>query len=200
MAEPAKPVHNSIRDLDDFPFRSFSELTREVKEKNYSIGVDPLAAAQWSAAHGSPTKRALVSALSILLLVAAAASLIVAIAFENYWLLLALPIQAAVFYLSNSNTSLSLWVTVAGVVSLLFFFDLLLNRLPTAATLVAYAGLTFASVRAANSITNNAFRKALAEDESLFLEAYSGGLCTLRNSKTKRTYESGESGESGESV
>ena len=179
----------TIKNLKNFPFRSFAELRKEIDQKNYSIGVEPLAAAQWSAVYNSGVKKTLVSALSILLIVAALAAIIVAILFENYWLFLALPIQAVVFYLSHSNTSLSLWVTVAGGVSLLVFFDLLLNRLPTAATLVAYAGLTFACVRAANSITNNAFRKALSTDEDLFIETYKNRACTLREAKTKEIFE-----------
>lgn len=179
----------SVREISDLPFRSFAALKEAVAGKKFSIGVDPLAAARWSAEFNAGPKKTLVSALSVLLIVAAVASVVVAIAFENYWLLLALPIQIVVFFLSNTNTSLSLWVTVAGGVSLLFFFDLLLNRLPTAATLVAYAGLTFACVRAANSVTNNAFRKALTNDEDLFVEAYLNGACTLRDTDTKEVYE-----------
>ena len=68
------------------------------------------------------------------------------------------------------------------------FLDLLLNGMPIAAALVAYAGLTFAAVRAAGYITNSSFRKALLSDENLFLAAYADGACTLRNNQTKQVY------------
>jgi len=64
--------------------------------------------------------------------------------------------------------------------------------LPIAATLVAYAGLTFATVRAAGYMTNSAFRKALLADETLFLAAYAAGACTVRNNQTKVVYSNGE--------
>jgi hypothetical protein len=57
-----------------------------------------------------------------------------------------------------------------------------------AAAIVAYAGLTFAAVRAASYVTNSSFRKALLRDESLFLAAYSAGACTIRNNRTDRVY------------
>jgi hypothetical protein len=57
-----------------------------------------------------------------------------------------------------------------------------------ASVLVAYAGLTFAAVRAAGFITGSAFRKALASDEDLFLGAYSERACTVRDNETKRVY------------
>ena len=171
------------------PFTSFPELQRAIDAKKFAIGVDPLAAAEWSATQGNKLKRMLISALSILLVLAALAAIMVAVITQNYWLLLAIPIQAAVFYLANSNTAIRLWVTVAGVVSLLGFLNLLLNEKPTAATLVAYAGLTFAAVRASSSLTNAAFRKALAMNETLFVEAFINNACTLRNSKTQQVYE-----------
>jgi hypothetical protein len=79
-------------------------------------------------------------------------------------------------------------VTIGGAVSVAVFLDLLLNGLPIAAALVAYAGLTFAAVRAAGYITNSAYRKALLEDEEMFLHAYASGACTLRNNRTKVVY------------
>jgi hypothetical protein len=64
----------------------------------------------------------------------------------------------------------------------------LFNQMPTAATLVAYAGLTFAAVRASSSITHSAFRKALTTNEELFLDAFANKACTIRDSKTKQVY------------
>ena len=171
------------------PCENFPELQSAIADKRFGVGVDPYAAARWSAAEGTEFKNFLITSLSILLILAAIAAILVAIVTHNYWLLLAVPIQAAVFYLANSNTAIRLWVTVAGVVSLIFFFNLLLNEMPTAATLVAYAGLTFAAVRASSSLTNAAFRQALVADEALFIEAFMNRACTLRNNKTKQVYE-----------
>jgi hypothetical protein len=197
MKSPAEiePIISSDNQPDfkavkgQLPFRSFQEFQSAIADKKFNIGVDPLAAAEWSATQGTTIKRYLISALSILLILAAIAAIIVAIFTQNYWLLLALPIQAAVFYLANSNTAIRLWVTVAGVVSLIYFFNLLLNEMPTAATLVAYGGLTFAAVRASSSLTNAAFRKALVKDQALFVEAFINRACTLRDNKTKQVYE-----------
>jgi hypothetical protein len=185
--ESETPVHFS--DIGRrLPFNSFREIQDAITAKKCSVGVDPLAAAEWSATYGTPVKRFVVSALSVLLMLAALAAIVAAVVTQNYWLLLALPIQAAVFYLANSNTAIRLWVTVGGVVSLLYFFNLLLNDKPTAATLVAYTGLTFAAVRASSLVTNSAFRKALLGDEALFARAFTTGACTVRNNQTKEVY------------
>ena len=130
--------------------------------------------------------------LSLLLMVAAVASVVAAVLTREYWLLAAAPIQALAFYISHPASPIRKWVTIGGAVSVAVFLDLLLNGEPIAAALAAYAGLTFAAVRAAGYITDSAFRKALAADETLFIAAYSGGACTLRNNQTKKVYYSGE--------
>ena len=68
------------------------------------------------------------------------------------------------------------------------FFNLLLNELVNAATLVAYAGLTFAAVRAAAFINISSFRKALISDEALFMMAYWNGACSLRKGRDGMVY------------
>jgi hypothetical protein len=79
-------------------------------------------------------------------------------------------------------------VTVGGIASVIVFVDLLLNHLTTAAALTAYAGLTFAAVRAAAFTVNSGFRQALLSDEALFIIAYAGGACTLRQKSTGSVY------------
>ena len=71
---------------------------------------------------------------------------------------------------------------------MIVFANLLLNHLTTAAALTAYAGLTFAAVRAAAFTVNSGFRNALLSDEALFLVAYAGGACTLRQKSTGSVY------------
>jgi hypothetical protein len=180
---------NSV--LQTLPVKNYAELQSAISEKRYGIGVDPLAAAQWSSQSNSSLNKALIATLSILLVVAAIASIIVAIAVQNYWLLLALPIQTLAFYGAHLDQPYRLWITTAGAVSLIIFLNLLLNELPTAATLVAYAGLTFSAVRANSAITNSAFRKALMADEQLFFDAYANRACTIRDNKSKQVYEFG---------
>jgi hypothetical protein len=177
--------------MQDSPFQSYAELQRAFADKKVGIGVDPLAAAEWSAGADNRLNKALVQGLSLLLILAAIASIIVAFVVGNYWLLLALPIQALAFYGAHLEAPYRTFVSLAGVASLILFLNLLLNQLPTAATLVAYVGLTFAAVRATTSITNSAFRKALVADEELFLDAYANRLCTVRDNKTKQVYEHG---------
>lgn len=178
---------NSV--LQTLPVKTYTELQSAIGEKKIGVGVDPLAAAEWSSQGNSGLNKALITTLSVLLVVAALASIIVAFAVQNYWLLLALPIQALAFYGAHLDAPYRFWVTVAGVASLIIFLNLLLNELPTAATLVAYAGLTFSAVRATSAITNSAFRKALMADERLFFDAYANRACTIRDNKTKRVYE-----------
>jgi hypothetical protein len=175
--------------MKDLPVKNFAELQSAVAAKRFSIGVDPLSAAQWSAADNNGLNKVMIHGLSILLILAAVTSIVAAFAIGNYWLLLALPIQALAFYLSHLDAPFKMWVTVAGVASLVVFLDFLFNQLPTAATLVAYAGLTFAAVRATSSINNSAFRKALMTDEVLFLEALANRACTIRDNETKKVYE-----------
>ena len=178
----------SIGDIPRFPFEDFDQLKAAIAIRSFNIGVDALAAAEWSEQFNTRFKNSVIGGLSLLLVAAAVASVVAAILTREYWLLATAPIQACVFYLSHPASPLHKWVTVGGAVSVAVFLDLLLNGLPIAAALVAYAGLTFAAVRSAGYITNSAFRKALVLDEKLFLAAYSGGACTLRNSRTKQVY------------
>ena len=179
----------SIAEIAGFPFKTFGEMQAAVSARRFKIGVDPLAAAEWSAAFNSRPRRVVVTALSLLLLAAAAASVIVALAIRNYWLLAALPLQGFAFYVSHPASPIRKWVTVGGVASLIVFVDLLLNHLTTAAALTAYAGLTFAAVRAAAFTANSSFRKALLSDEALFLIAYSRGACSLQEKASDRVFK-----------
>ena len=178
----------SVGEIPRFPFEDFEQLRAAVAIRSFNIGVDSLAAAKWSGQFNTPIKKAVIGSLSLLLVIAGAASVVAAFFTREYWLLSAIPIQAVAFYLSHPASPVHKWVTIGGVVSVAVFLDLLFNGLPIAAALVAYAGLTFAAVRAAGYITNSAFRKALLSDEKLFLAAYSDGACTLRNNRTKDVY------------
>ncbi|HSB11042.1 MAG TPA: hypothetical protein VLM38_16255 [Blastocatellia bacterium] len=188
MADPLQPA--TVAEIPGFPFENFEQLQAAVAIRSFNVGVDPLAGAEWSHRSSGVIRKAIVATLSLLLVFAAAASLVAALLTREYWLLAAIPIQASVFYLSQPASGIRKWVTAGGVITLLAFIDLLLNGLPVAATLVAYAGLTFAAVRAAGYLTNSSFRKALLSDESLFLSAYASGACTVRNNRTKRVYSS----------
>ncbi|HMG34549.1 MAG TPA: hypothetical protein VKM94_11475 [Blastocatellia bacterium] len=176
--------YNSLSDIPRFPFEQFDELQAAVAARSFNVGVDSFAAAEWANREASRVRKIIVALLSLLLLVAAAASVGAALLTKNYWLLLAIPVQAFSFYLSQPSSPIRKWVTLAGALSLAVFLDFLLNRWVTAATLVAYAGLTFASVRAAAFINNSAFRKAVLSDEQMFLSVYSRGACSLRNNRT----------------
>ena len=179
---------SSVGDIPKFPFETFDHMEAAIAIKSFNVGVDPLAAAEWSSRFNGGTRKAVVAALSLLLVIAAAASVVAAIVTSDYWLIAAAPIQMAAFYVSHPASPTRKWVTVGGALSVLAFADLLFNGWVTAATLVAYAGLTFAAVRAAAFIANSSFRKALVKDEELFLAAFASGACTLRNNRTKRVY------------
>jgi hypothetical protein len=188
FAEGAPPW-KGVGEIPGFPFEKFDEMQAAIAARSFNIGVDPFAAAGWADRFAPPLKKAVVGALSILLLVAAIAAVVVALVTGNYWLMLAPPIQAVVFYISHPASPLGRWATVVGVLTLPLFINLLLNQMPTAATLAVYAGLTFAAVRAAAHITGGAFRKALVADEALFVAAYADRACTLRNNRTKRVFK-----------
>jgi hypothetical protein len=179
----------TVAAIGRFPFRDFSDLREAVADRRFNIGVDALAAAEWSDLFLGTVKKIFITSLSLLIVAAALAAVVVAFWTRNYWLLLALPVQAATFYYSQPASPVHKWATAASVGLVFVFVDLLLNRLTTAATLVAYAALTFAAVRAAGFIANAAFRKALLADESLFVAAYTNHACTVRDNAAKRVYE-----------
>jgi hypothetical protein len=178
----------SVSDIPGFPFESFDQLQAAVAVRSFNIGVDPLAAAEWSDRFNSGFNKAVITSLSILLIAAAVAALAAAAVTGQYWLLAALPVEAAAFYVSHPASPIRRWVTIAGAASVAVFINLLLNEAPIAATAVAYGGLTFAGVRAAGYIMNSSFRKALLSDEELFIAAYANGVCTVRNNTTERVY------------
>ena len=177
-----------VADIPRFPFETFDQLQGAVAIRSFNVGVDALAAAEWSDRFGTKLSRFIVNALSLLLVAAALAAVVAGFVTAKYWLLAAAPIQAGAFYVSHPASPIRKWVTVGGAISVAVFLDLLLNGLPIAATLVAYAGLTVAAVRAAGYLANSAFRKALLSEESLFLAAYADGVCTVRNNQTKRVH------------
>ena len=187
----SQPEWETVAGIPGFPFETFDQMQAAAAIKSFNIGVDPLAAAEWSSRFNSRARKTAVTMLSLLLVLAAAASVVAAMVTGNYWLIAAVPIQAAAFHVSHPASPIRKWITVGGAVSLIAFVDLLFNGWVTAATLVAYAGLTFAAVRAAAFITNSSFRKALLKDEELFLAAFASGACTLRNNSTKRVYGAG---------
>jgi hypothetical protein len=176
----------SVSDIPGFPFETFDQLQAAIAIRSFNIGVDPLAAAEWSDRFNGGLNRVMIMALSILLI--AAAAMVAAIVTGQYWLLAALPVEAAAFYVSHPASPIGRWVTVAGAASVAAFINLLLNEAPIAATVVAYGGLTFAAVRAAGYLTNSSFRKALVSDEELFIAAFANGVCTVRNNRTERVY------------
>ncbi len=183
-----RPGCRSVGEITGFPFDSFEELQAAVRIKSFNIGVDPLAAAQWSDSFNSKSNKVVIAILSGLLILSALAAVVAAFVVGEYWLLAALPAQALTFYVSHPASPLRKWVTVAGAASVAVFINFLLNGYVTGATIVAYAGLTFALVRAAGFISNAAFRKALLMDEELFLAAYANRICTVRNNRTERVY------------
>ena len=189
-ANGAKRADKTVAEITGFPFDTFEELQTAVSKRSFSLGVDSLAAAEWLDKSKFRFKKTAVVALSLLLFIAAIAAAVAAFWLGNYWLLAAIPIQALSFYLSQPSSPVRTWITVAGAASIIVFANLLFNRMTTAATLVAYAGLTFAAVRAAAYIADSAFRRALLADEHLFLLAYNRRACTLRNNRTKEVYAS----------
>src|SRR5213593_5169827 len=84
----------SIGDIPRFPFEDFDQLKAAVAIRSFNIGVDSLAAAEWAGQCNSRTGKTIVAALSLLLVVAALASIVAALWTREYWLLAALPIQA----------------------------------------------------------------------------------------------------------
>ena len=185
---PIDDEPQGVGGIPGFPFEDFEQLKAAVAIRSFNVGVDSLAAARWSEEFNSKFKKAAISALSLIVVFAAVASIIAALLTHEYWLFAAAPVQALAFYLSHPSSPYHKWVTIGGAISVAVFIDLLLNGLTIAATLVAYAGLTFAAVRAAGYITNSAFRKSLLANEALFLSAYESGACTIRNNQTKRVY------------
>ena len=182
------PEWTSVGQIPGFPFETFDQMQAAVAARSFNIGVDPYAAAEWTDHFATGSRKALITALSLLLLLSAIAPVAAAFMTGDYWLLAALPIQAVTFYFSHPASFARKWATVCGALTLPLFVNLLLNHMTTEATLAAYAGLTFATVRAAAFIANSTFRKALLGDEKLFLEAYAIRACTLRNSETQRVY------------
>ncbi|HLG15601.1 MAG TPA: hypothetical protein VJH03_14035 [Blastocatellia bacterium] len=178
----------TVAGLPNFPFETYPQLQQAVRDKSFKVGVDSLAAAEWSNTFNTRAKKTFISALSLLLLAAAVASMAVTVWLRDYWLLAAVPIQALSFYLSQPASRIRKWVTAGGAAAVVVFADLVVMGHVTSALLVAYAGLTFAAVRAAGSIANSSFRAALMSDEVLFVSAFRIGACTILEKTTSKVY------------
>jgi hypothetical protein len=177
-----------LADIPGLPFHSFKDLQDAASEKKINVGVDPLAAARWSDQYSAPAIRLLITSLSVLLVLAGLSAVVLALSTHSYWILAALPAMAAAFYFSNPSSEYRKWITIAGAASVAVFLDLVVNGLLTAALIVAYAGLTFAAVRAAAFVANSSFRKAILKDERSFIQAYCNSECSIKDDETKRVY------------
>ena len=130
---------SNVGEIPRFPFEDFEQLRAAAAIRSFNLGVDSLAAARWSERFNTRARKAVIAILSLLLVAAGVASVIAAFLTREYWLLAATPIQAVTFYLSHPASPMHKWVTIGGAVSVAVFLDLLFNRLPIAAALVAYA-------------------------------------------------------------
>src|SRR5215471_21822913 len=81
----------SVSDIPGFPYESYAELQQAASSRKANIGVDPLAAAEWSAQHAAGPARIAVSVLSVLLVAAGAAALVASIVTHDYLLIAAVP-------------------------------------------------------------------------------------------------------------
>jgi len=187
--------HPSVSDIAGFPYRSFAELQQAAASKKANIGVNPLAAAEWSAAHSTGLARTAVTLLSVLMVVAGATALVAALLTHDYLLIAAIPSMAIAFYFSNPGYKYHKQVAVAVAAVVAVFIDMLANGFVTPAIIAAYAALTFAAVRAAGTLTNSAFRRHLLSDEAKFLEAFRTGACSLRDNKSDQVYIHGPADE-----
>ena len=123
----------SVGDIPRFPFEDFGQLKAATAIRSFNIGVDSLAAAKWSEHFNTRFKKVVIATLSLLLVIAAVASVVAAALTREYWLFAAAPIQALAFYLSHPASPIHKWVTIGGAVSVAVFLDLLFNGLPIAA-------------------------------------------------------------------
>src|ERR1044071_175828 len=89
--QPAQLEWNSVAEIPGFPFDSFEELQAAVRIKSFNIGVDPLAAAQWSDSFNTKSNKVVIAMLSGLLILSPLAAVVAAFVLGEYWLLLALP-------------------------------------------------------------------------------------------------------------
>jgi hypothetical protein len=183
-----KPDEPSVQDIPGFPYGSFAELQQAAARRKANIGVDSLAAAEWSDGHASGPARIAVTLLSVLLVSAGTAALVAALVTRDYLLIAAIPVMAIAFFFSNPGYKYHKQAAVAVAAVVAVFVDMLVNGFVTPAVIAAYAALTFAAVRAAGMLTNSAFRRYLLDDEANFLEAFRTGACSLRDNKTDQVY------------
>src|SRR5215813_2156237 len=101
----------TVADIPRFPFETFDQMQAAVALKSFNVGVDALAAAEWSQQFNGRMKRVLIASLSFLIFAAASAAVTAALVSKNYWLMLAVPIQAGVFYVSHPASPIRKWVT-----------------------------------------------------------------------------------------
>src|SRR5260370_5920891 len=118
----------SVSDIPGFPYGSFAELQQAAARKKANIGVDPLAAAEWSDAHATGVARIAVPFLSVLLVAAGSAALIVALLTHDYLLIAPIPAMAIAFYFSNPGYKYHKQVTVAVAAVVRRVFCTLVNR------------------------------------------------------------------------
>lgn len=180
-----------VREIPEFPFRQFDELQEAVEKRRFALGIDPVAAAEWSPRQGglnSKFGQAVVTVLSVGLFALSLTCVWEALASGNYLLLIGIPIIVAGFLLSEPSSPVRPFVSAAGFLSVVVFADLILRERATAAWLVGCFAMTFVSVRTAALIHIGRFRNAILGEEATFLSLFEHAQCTLRERDTGRVF------------
>src|ERR1044072_1590683 len=99
----------SVADIPGFPFENFEQMQAAVAVRSFNVGVDPLAAAEWSDRFNSRWSSAVITGLSVLLIAAAVAAIVAAFVIGEYWLLAAPVAQAVAFYVSHPASPIRKW-------------------------------------------------------------------------------------------
>lgn len=178
----------TVKDIPDFPARSFEEVKEKVKSNDLSVGIDYTVANYAAPAIHGPSYKPIFCVWVNMPFVLAILAIVLSVTLGNYFLLLAIPLVFMSEFLSNPYNPLSkLFGKVTFFLSL-YFLHALSTGQETIAYLVAFFVVNFWSNRGFYRHNQSKLREAALSSEKIFIYLYQTGSLGLRENRTRKTY------------
>lgn len=179
---------NSVEKIPHFPMDSFTELQNAISNKTYDVGVDFTTANQLSSWIFGKVYTILYLILTWVPYIVVAASIVLSIVLNNYWLCIGIALAFFGMLVSNPyNPTKSFWSFISVCLFGIFVYGVL-NKSETIALLSAFFVVPFFT----NSYLygSNAYlvRKLALNSEKVFIYLFQNNKMYLRHNATNKIH------------
>jgi hypothetical protein len=179
---------NNVENIPNFPMDSFTELQNAISNKTYSVGVDFTTANQLSSWIFGKVYTVLYFILTWVPYIVIAASIVLAIALNNYWMIIGIALAFFGMLFSNPyNPAKSFWSFISVVIFCVFVYGVL-NKSETIALLSAFFVVPFFTNSYLYKSNSYRVRKLALSSEKVFIYLFQNDKMYLRNNATNKIH------------